>query len=349
MSQKSKFWGLSALIAALIAFFLFLFNVGGTKNKAWHLIKPDLLQENAKLINANEQLMSQIESLKKQKKSLKKYLDAYENNFIALKKAAANCNQIQSMASIDLPPDITKEPFEIRHIYRQMLGEKQRWDQYQQEKYKSILEGTVEPVVVDSQGLNLDNEENRGYFLELEDALKLHRRLIRDIRVFHDEIKFQQEQLRAQQPYELYDLKFRLAPFTRESALVDALQQAMSALSAGIYEQEALAVLDRIGDEFTKPIQQLYEQQLDTPEASVSVSYNYNFYTLFNKKLMDYSDSLAEQSAIPLGPAAFGELDFFRRRMSETLYDLYQVGQDEAIDPRYLDVDELEQILYPRP
>ena len=62
---------------------------------------------------------------------------------------------------------------------------------------------------------------------------------------------------------------------------------------------------------------------------------------------MDYSDSLAEQSAIPLDSAAFGELDFFSRRISESLYDLYQVGQDEAIDPNRLDVDELKQILYP--
>jgi hypothetical protein len=32
--------------------------------------------------------------------------------------------------------------------------------------------------------------------------------------------------------------------------------------------------------------------------------------------------------------------------MSEDLYDLYLAGQDNAIDPDYLDVDELEQILY---
>jgi hypothetical protein len=38
-------------------------------------------------------------------------------------------------------------------------------------------------------------------------------------------------------------------------------------------------------------------------------------------------------------------LDFFNRRISESLYDLYQVGQQEAIDPNHLDVDELEQIL----
>jgi hypothetical protein len=280
---------------------------------------------------------------------LRKYLDAYEKNFIELKDAAGNCNQIQSMLPIDLPAELTKERFEIRQRYRQMRSEKKRWDHYLQEQYKDILESTVEPVVAESQVLNLEDKENMEYFLELESALKLHRRLIRDVRLFHDEIQFQKKQLYAQQPYELYDLKFKLGPFARESALVDALQQAMSALSAGIYQQEAVEVLDRIGDEFTKPIQQLYELQLDTAEFPVPNKYNYNFYTVFGKKLMDYSDILARQSAITLGPSAYGELDFFNRRMSESLYDLYQVGQDEAINPTHLDLDELEQVLQPRP
>ena len=249
------------------------------------------------------------------------------------------------MLPIDLPAELMKERFEIRRMYRQMLGEKRRWDQYQQEKYKGVLESTLEPAVVEVQGLNLENEENMDYFHELESALKLHKRLIRDVRIFHDEIKFQKKQLHDQQPYALYDLKFKLAPFTRESALVDALQQAMSALSAGIYQQEAVEVLDRIGDAFTKPIQQLYEKQWDSDEPSTAKKYNYNFYTLFGKKLIDYSDSLARQSAITLGPSALGELDFFKRELSESLYDLYRAGQDEAIDPGYFDVEGLKQIL----
>lgn len=346
MSHKHKFLGIFTFIGALIAFFMFLFNVGGTKDHVWHLVKPELMEENTKLKNENKRLMSRLESLKKQNISLKTVLDAYENNFIALKDAARNCNQIQSMLPVDLPAGLITERFEIRHLYRQMLREKKRWDQYQQNKYENILESTVEPAVVESHGLNLENEENLDSFLELESALKLHRRLIRDVRVFHDEIKFQKKQLHAQQPYKLYDIKFKINdPFARDSALVDALQQAMSALSAGIYQQEAVAVLDRIGDEFTKPIQQLYEQQLDSTESPILSKYNYNFYTLFGKKLMDYSGSLAQQSAIPLESSAFGELDFFNRRMFESLYDLYVVGQDEAINPSYLDVDELEQII----
>ena len=346
MSPKSKFWGLSILAAALIVIFLFLFIVGAAKDKIWHLLKPDLISQNAQLKNENERLSGKIKALKDQNKRLKTILDAYEHNFIALKDAAGNCAPVlPPLLPIDLPAELMKERLEIRQVYRQMLAEKRRWDQYQQEKYKSILESTLEPAVFEIRGLNLENEENMDYFHELESALNLHKRLIRDVRVFHDEIKFQKKQLHARQPYELYDLKFKLAPFTRESALVDALQQAMSALSAGIYEQEAIEVLDRIGDEFTKPIQQLYEQQWDNNAPSTKKKYNYNFYTLFGKKLMDYSDSLARQSAITLGPSAFGELDFFRRELSESLYDLYRAGQGEAIDPAYLDLAELEQIL----
>jgi hypothetical protein len=46
-----------------------------------------------------------------------------------------------------------------------------------------------------------------------------------------------------------------------------------------------------------------------------------------------------------LGPSAFGELDYFNRRLFDRLYDLYEVGQEEAIDPSDLDIEELEQVL----
>ena len=76
------------------------------------------------------------------------------------------------------------------------------------------------------------------------------------------------------------------------------------------------------------------------------MNYNYNFYTIFGKKLMEYSGNLSRQSAITLGPAAFGELDFFNRQLSESLYDLYLIGLYEAVDPDILDVNELEQLLH---
>jgi hypothetical protein len=345
MSQIPKSLGILACMAALIAIVMLFLNINGIRVKAWQLIKPDLLEENASLRNENERLRSRIASLHQQNMSLKKYLDTYENNFIALKDTARNCCQNESILPDDLPEGLNKERFEIRHIYREMLSEKKRWDQYQQEQYENVLESRIEPHVSEAQSLDLENEGNRQYFLELEGALKLHKRLIRDVRLFHDEIQYQKKQLQEQPSYQLYDIKFKLGPFAREAALVDALQQAMSALSAGIYQREAVEVLDRIGEAFTEPIQQIYEQQQDAAESPVPTKYNYNLYTVYGKKLMDYSDTLARQSSITLGPSAFGELDFFNRQLFDSLYDLYQVGQDEAIDPSHLDIDELEQIL----
>ena len=346
MSQRLKFLAIFACMAGLTAIVMFYSNMDGTRENASQLIDPGLIEKNASLTNENERLRKKLANLHEQNMSLKKYLAAYETNFIALKDAAGNCCQIESILPADLPEGLTQEPFDIRQIYREMLNEKKRWDQYQQEQYETVLETTVEPHVIEAESLVLENNDNRGYFLELEGALRLHKRLIRDVRLFHDEIQYQKKQLLEQEPYQLYDLKFKLSPFARESALVDALQQAMSALSTGIYRQEAVAVLDRIGEAFTKPIHRLYEQQQNVAESPDPAKYNYNLYTVYGKKLMDYSDTLTQQSSITLGPSAFGELDFFNRRLFDSLYDLYQVGQDEAIDPSHLDIDELEQVLH---
>jgi len=220
MSQISKSWGILAGMAAFIAMFMFLIGIKGTREKLWQVVKPDLIEDNVNLKNENDRLKLKIASLTKQNLSLKKYLDAYENNFVDLKDAARNCYTIESMLPADLPQGLIKEPFEIRQIFRDMLSEKKLWDQYQQEQYKNILESTVEPNVIEAQNLNLDNGDNREYFFELEGALNLHKRLIRDVRLFHDEIQFQKNRHNAQQAYELYDLKFKLGPFARESALV---------------------------------------------------------------------------------------------------------------------------------
>jgi hypothetical protein len=346
MLKTPKFCGKLALLAALIAILMFVLNLHQTRDKARQLIRSDLIEKNAELKQENQLLKHKLADLKNQNLNLKRYLDEYENNFIALKDAAGNCYQIESKLSADLPGGLTQESFEIRQLYRNMLSEKKRWDQYQQEQYNDVLESTVEPHEIGVHLLSFENEDNRDYFLELENALKLHKRLIRDVRLFHDEIQYQKKQLQAQRPYQLYDIKFKLAPFAHESALVDALQQAMSALSSGIYQNEAEEVLDRIGEALTEPIQQLYEQQQDATRSPVQTRYNFNLYSVYGKKLMDYSDKLTRQSSIALGPLAFGELDFFNRRLYDRLYDLYQVGQDEAIDPSRLDLNELEQVLY---
>ena len=347
MASSRKFWVILAGIATLIAISMFILDIEEAKQKAWQIIKPDLMAQNSNLRNENELLKSENESLKNQNLRLKRYLDAYEHNFIELKDTATNCCQNESMFPDDLPEGLTEERFEIRQFYHELLAEKNRWDQYQQAQYKNILESTLEPADIEIQNLNLENEENMEYFSELESALKLHKRLIRDVRMFHDEIQFQKKQLDAQQQYHLYDLKFKLNdPFARESALVDALQQAMSALSAGIYQQEAVEVIDRLGDAFTKPVEQFHERIEVNSEAPVTAGYNYNIYMVFGKKLINYSDTLAQQSSIYLDPSTLVELDYFNRRLSQSFYDLYQAGLNETISSTHLDLEQLEQDIH---
>ena len=145
MLHIPKFWGKLAFLAALIAIFMVILKVKQTREQAWQLIKTDLITENAELNHENELLKHKIAGLRNQNLSLKKYLDAYEDNFIALKDAAGNCYQIESKLSADLPKGLTQESFEIRQIYRKLLSEKKRWDQYQQEQYQTVLESTLEP------------------------------------------------------------------------------------------------------------------------------------------------------------------------------------------------------------
>ena len=347
MSQsKQPHLSILAVSAALIAFFVLLFNLDSSDEDKQRRELADLIQGNTALRTVNDGLVDQIDGLTEQNLKLKSVLIEYEKQLMALKEARRNCNQSTAIPPVALPEGISRERYQIRQLYRKMSEEKSRWNQYRQGQYQSVLESTVEPWVIDSEKLDFEHDDSLAAFLELEQVLKLHKRQIRDIREFHDEVKYQRRQLQTQQPYALYDLKFELAPFARESALVDAMHQAMSALSAGIYEREAIAVLDRIGSEFTEPIHQLYEQQQVATRPSVEMNYNFNFYTIFGKKLMDYSGNLSRQSAITLGPAAFGELDFFNRQLSESLYDLYLIGLYEAVDPDILDVNELEQLLH---
>ena len=71
-------------MATLTAIVMFHSNMDGTKENASQLIEPGLIEENASLKNENERLREKIADLHEQNMSLKKYLDAYENNFIAL-------------------------------------------------------------------------------------------------------------------------------------------------------------------------------------------------------------------------------------------------------------------------
>lgn len=245
-----------------------------------------------------------------------------------------------------LPGKLREERFETQQFYLELLEEKQQWDRYQQDQYKTILESTVEPEILELQYLNLVNEDNMAYFVQLKTALKLHTRLLRDIRIFNDEVQFQKNQPQGQPPYQLYELKFKLSPFARESALSDALQQAMSTLSIGVYQQEAMDVIERLCDEFIKPVRELNDQQAGIKAPLVSKAYNYNIYMVFAKKLMGHATSLSGQSSIHLMSSSMGALDHINRRLFQSFNDLYQIAISGAIPSDYLNLDVLEKNLY---
>ena len=72
MLKIPKFCSKLAFLAALIAIFMFLLNIKGKREKAWRLIKSDLIMENAELNHENELLKHKIAGLKNQNLSLKK-------------------------------------------------------------------------------------------------------------------------------------------------------------------------------------------------------------------------------------------------------------------------------------
>jgi hypothetical protein len=271
--------------------------------------RSDLLAANATLKTENEKLAEKLEGLVKQNQRLKKGLVSRAIQFSMLSEADREPRQSGVNHSRDSMERLANESFLNQQIYRALLAEKKRWDDYHQAQYQDILESTLEPAVVDSQYLIFEDEKNREIFLEIENALNLYKRLIRDVRLFHDEIQYRQQQISEDPSYELYDLKFNLEPFARESAISDALQQAMSAMGAGIYPQEAAQVLDRLGEAFIEPIQELTEWLGNPKDSTGPGPYNYNFYILFGKKLINYADTLARQSLVPLAPSALGETE----------------------------------------
>ncbi len=278
----------------------------------------------------------------KHNQHLKKELVGRTIQFSMLNEAVREPRQSSINHSQDHLERLGNESFLNQQIYRALLAEKKRWDEYHQAQYQGILESTLEPAVVDSQNLIFEDEKNQEIFLEIENALNLYKRLIRDVRLFHDEVQYRQQQIQEDPSYGLYDLKFNLEPFARESAISDALQQTMSAMGAGIYPQEAAQVLDRLGGAFIEPIQELSDWLEDPTDSSAPGPYNYNFYIVFGKKLINYADMLARQSLIPLAPSARGELDFFSRRIAQSLVQLYEAGDQGNIDSTLLDMEALE-------
>jgi hypothetical protein len=281
--------------------------------------------------------------LLKQNQRLKKDLVSRTIQFSMLSDIVREPRQSSLTHSQNIVQGLENESFLNQQIYRALLAEKKRWDEYHQTQYQNILESTIEPAVVDSKYLIFEDEKNRETFIEIENTLNLYKRLIRDVRLFHDEVQYRQQQIQEDPSYELYDLKFNLEPFARESAIADALQQAMSTMGAGVYPQDAAQVLDRLGAATIKPIQELSEWLEDPKDSTAPEPYNYNFYIVFGKKLINYADTLARQSLVPLAPSALGELDFFSRRMSQSLVQLYEAGGQGNLDPALLDMEVFEE------
>lgn len=341
LRRTVTFWFLILLI--LLGAVMYSADKGGLVAVIRSYICSDLLNDNAELKTENEKLAEEIEGLLKQNQRLKKGLVSRTIQFSMLSEVAREPRQSSISHSQNFMQGLDNESFLNQQIYRALLAEKNRWDEYHQTQYQNILESTIEPAVVDSQYLIFEDEKNRETFLEIENTLNLYKRLIRDVRLFHDEVQYRQQQIQEDPSYELYDLKFNLQPFARESAIADALQQAMSTMGAGIYPQDAAQVLDRLGTATIKPIQELSEWLEDPKDSSAPEHYNYNFYIVFGKKLINYADTLARQSMVPLAPSALGELDFFSRRMSQSLVRLYEAGDQGLLDSTLVDMDAFEE------
>ncbi len=335
------FW--SFFILAVVGFVMYSASKGGLVEMVRSYICANLLTANADLKTENEELTQEIEGLLKQNQRLEKDLVRRTIQFSMLRDIAREPRPTSINPSQNFMQGLINESFLNQQIYRALLAEKKRWDEYHQTQYQNILESTIEPAVVDSQYLIFEDEKNRGTFLEIENTLNLYKRLIRDMRLFHDEVQYRQQRIQEDPSYELYDLKFNLEPFARESAIADALQQAMSTMGAGIYPQDAAQVLERLGTATIKPIQELSEWLEDPKDSTAPEPYNYNFYIVFGKKLINYADTLARQSLVPLAPSALGELDFFSRRMSQSLVRLYDAGGQGNLDSTLLDMETFEE------
>ena len=294
------------------------------------------------IYHENKQLKKDVELLKTRYLRLRNRLDTYVPHDLRYSAMADIDKSIESKTSLDIPAGLSEERPDVQHAYHRLVLEKQRWDRFLQDQYQYVLETTIEPSMEHPPPAN---EENLKYFDGLTASLTLHKKLIRDVRVFHDEIQFQQKHREDKLAYKAYDYKLKLDPFARESSIADAMQQALSALSTGVYHQEAVEVLDRLGDEFIRPIRQEYERLLTAGGDSAPSNYNYNIFLTFGKKIMDYADTLASQSSIPLAPNALGELDYLHRRLYQSFQDLYEIGQHVTIDAAFLDMGELVRTL----
>ena len=60
---------------------------------------------------------------------------------------------------------------------------------------------------------------------------------------------------------------------------------------------------------------------------------------------MNYADSLAQQSVIPWHLRRLGKLDYFSRRIAQSLVRLYEAGGQGNIDAMLLDLESMAREL----
>lgn len=269
----------------------------------------------------------------------KNKLDTFRSALLLLLYPGSS--MIAPVPDATIPTTLLEEDTVVRQYYQTLLKEKQRWDRHRQDKYRAVLETFEEPARIDQPELMLHNETNRVLLSDLVQTLNLHKQLLRDVRMFHDEVRFREKQTPNGHGDRLYEHKYKLAPFAREAALADALQQALSTLSSGLYQEEALEVIERLSAEYTQPVQRLQGQLAETDRLPAAITYNYNIFIVYGKRLMRFSDMLLQQTRVGMAPPAFGELDFFYRRLSQSFDDLEQISQNETLPPTHLDPNNL--------
>ncbi|MEN8246705.1 MAG: hypothetical protein ABFS43_17595 [Thermodesulfobacteriota bacterium] len=332
----------AVLVGSAAASMVFLYFGGAYLFSMWQGDRNHVA-EFRNLHHENQQLRQDIELLKVRYQRLRNRLDTYAPRDLRYSDMADQEKSIDPTTPLRIPEGLLKEGIDAQHAFRRLVLEKHRWDRFLQNQYKDILETAIEPVLMEHP--SLADKENLKMFDELAASLRLHEKLIRDVRIFHSEIQFEQKHPENDFSYKAYDYKLRLDPFARESSIADAMQQALSALSTGVYHQEAVEVLDRLGDEFTRPVRQEYERLLSVDDASAPSNYNYNIFLTFGKKIMDYAEMLAGQTSVPLASKALGELDYLHRRLQQSFRDLHEIGQHETIDAALLDMEELERTI----
>ncbi len=260
---------------------------------------------------------------------------------------ASTKSQESLVGAIPLPEDLRQESIAIQNLYRTWVAENEQWDRYRSGQYSEVLDTLEEPAPVESLAMDLENEENRKYFLELEDAIELHTLLIRSVRSFHDEFQFQEGQ---QNPVgvHMYESKFTLHSPAREAALIYAIFETLSALSVGLHRYEALATLDRLVLEYTETIRKLpHALNRVTEDSPFVASYNYSFYVIYTTRLITFLDELLRAPSLKLSPGVEGEFYAVKQRLHQSLYDLYQLGQSHPVLAERLDLVELEQQVLP--